>query len=623
MKDKYVMILEKSNSSLVAKKDGGKYVLEGIFAEFDVENNNKRIYREKEYTPHLEYLKKKIQTGSLLGELDHPEKFDVSLQNASHVIEHLEYVPEKRQVIGRIRLLNTFAGKNAKALIDDGVQLSISSRSAGVVKENKEVEIKRIFTYDLVADPGFPNAQMNRINEQLGFSTNDDTVAIYEIENINFDENIFSNKNDIYNSNNNNNSDNYSQSIKEKNNNDMSKYVTVDELTKYSIHIREKIEEMENLLSSKIYENADGNTQDKLNNIETKYKNLINYTNYLTNNTNKIVEYLDYLSENSNNAINHNDYIIENLNNVIKYQHYLAESLDKTITENNNILDYSNYIATKLDESIQYTEHNSYVTNDIIKHNNYLAEQLNNTIGYTEYIVSENENMIRYNNYLSENINTNNNKIDNIVEYNNYLAENINTNTTGKINNFTSINESNLDEKINKVLESVKKQKTDEPKNNFVYLQLLGEQTQKEFYLLEQNQKQKVIEAVQEIKPVTESQFVEIWNNVLDEKKIEEKYINNLFAEMPQEMKPVWESLNESEKNKILIQATEWHNLQTAYERKMFWASKKQLTKAIELQKLNENLDIESEQILSYKTGYNNLYMNSIESQLDRFNSQQ
>ena len=67
-----LMILERSGENLAINKANNEYVLEGVFAKFGVENNNHRIYEEKEYLPHLDYLKKKIQENRLLGELDHP-----------------------------------------------------------------------------------------------------------------------------------------------------------------------------------------------------------------------------------------------------------------------------------------------------------------------------------------------------------------------------------------------------------------------------------------------------------------------------------------------------------------------------------------------------------------------
>ena len=40
--------------------------------------------------------------------------------------------------------------------------LHISSRAAGTVDEAGKVKIKKFFTYDLVADPGFENAELSK-----------------------------------------------------------------------------------------------------------------------------------------------------------------------------------------------------------------------------------------------------------------------------------------------------------------------------------------------------------------------------------------------------------------------------------------------------------------------------
>src|SRR3989304_431626 len=167
--EQLVLILERSGSNLEVRKEDNDYILEGIAAIFGEENNNHRIYEEKEYLPHLEYLIEKIKQNRLVGELDHPEKFDVSLKQISHKIEKLEYVKESRQLKIRVRLLDTPTGKIAKTLVDAGVPISISSRAAGTVSENKKVKIKKIFTYDLVADPGFEKAQLERICESANY----------------------------------------------------------------------------------------------------------------------------------------------------------------------------------------------------------------------------------------------------------------------------------------------------------------------------------------------------------------------------------------------------------------------------------------------------------------------
>ena len=165
------------------RNNSEQYYLEGVFADLSgKENRNGRIYTPDEYLPHLEYLRQDIKKGdALLGELDHPEdRFEVNLKEASHQIIDLWYVPEKKQVMGKIKLLNTPNGQIAKAMIDDGVPLHISSRSAGSVDPNThKVSIQQMFTFDLVAKPGFAEAILHRVNESESSKKYSDETVNY------------------------------------------------------------------------------------------------------------------------------------------------------------------------------------------------------------------------------------------------------------------------------------------------------------------------------------------------------------------------------------------------------------------------------------------------------------
>ena len=87
MTKKNLLILERSSGNLELNKEtSGEYVLQGIFGEIDVKNKNNRIYTESEYVPQIKALQDKIKSSKLLGELDHPANFEISLKNVSHLI---------------------------------------------------------------------------------------------------------------------------------------------------------------------------------------------------------------------------------------------------------------------------------------------------------------------------------------------------------------------------------------------------------------------------------------------------------------------------------------------------------------------------------------------------------
>lgn len=185
---KELLLIEKSKFQIKPAESAGdkKYTFEGVFTEFDSENRNGRVYTKKEFQPHFNSLQKVVEAGKCLGELDHPKVFETSLKNVSHIVEKVWMDEDNNRVMGRIKLLDTTAGKEAKALVDAGVPLHISSRAAGTVTENKTVKIHKLFTYDLVDTPGFENAVMNGVNESYGFNTNESddysSFAIYEID---------------------------------------------------------------------------------------------------------------------------------------------------------------------------------------------------------------------------------------------------------------------------------------------------------------------------------------------------------------------------------------------------------------------------------------------------------
>ena len=148
-----------------------RYIFTGPFTPCDgtTKNRNERIYDESEVLPHLAYLRDMIKkNGCILGELDHPDgRFEISLKEASHKIIDLWYDPETKTVMGKLELLDTPNGKIVKALVEGGCPVFVSSRAAGTVGADSHVHIQQIFTYDIVATPGFEECELSRVNESM------------------------------------------------------------------------------------------------------------------------------------------------------------------------------------------------------------------------------------------------------------------------------------------------------------------------------------------------------------------------------------------------------------------------------------------------------------------------
>ena len=577
MDQQVLLILENSTSILESKSEGnGDVVLEGIFAQFGVVNNNERIYEENEYLPHLDYLNDKIKSRRLMGELDHPDKFDVSLQKVSHIIENLEYDKSSRCLKGKVRLLNTDAGITARRLVEAGVPLSISSRAAGVVGPDKKVKLKKIFTYDLVADPGFENAQLSLVNESFGFSAKSN-LHIYDVSEMYDSNSLFQ---DIENRKEQKNNMNMGSHLKDET-------VKVSELNEYSKLVKNEIELLEKKLSGLIKK------VNKLSSNEDTVAKVIEYTNYVAEKLNGTINYCNYLSENVDtnitvvnklkskvsDTINYSNYIAERLNLSDSYQNYLAENLDKNIS-------FSNYISEKLNENINYSNYLAENLNRAIEFGDYLAENLNDSIGYSEYLGENLDLSIKHNDYLAEAVNKTigyteyvAEQTDKAIQYSDYVVESINEKekvmkTKRKEKKASIIAGENLSEKVNHLISEAKKEKVQvlNESAKFPFLRHLSPEKRKQFVKLPVTEKEIVNEAMSKSIFFTEKDVVNIWESALAAAK-ERKNLPKWITEMPTEYAPVWESLSQENRQRIASQA-QYTKLDTPYQIRNFWATR-------------------------------------------------
>jgi hypothetical protein len=394
---KSVLIVEKNTSALTENIQtiAGKkeYIMGGPFTDFGVLNRNSRIYTAEKFLPCLEELTERMTNlGIVYGEFDHPDVFDTSLSRASHIIKSTTYVKESNRVEGKIKLLSTYWGKEARSLVDDGCPIFVSSRAAGITESDGTVSLKKLFTYDIVADPGFASAKMSSMNESCGYS-NESNFRIYEMS----DE---SKINDLFNMNKND-------------------FVTKQQLEDYSKFLITEISTTKKAAQSAIKK---GNINPE------KLEKLLEYYEELNKTNNKMVDYLDYLadkiqvvvSENiqlkstTEKLISHNDYLAENLEKSINYSEYLSENVNKNI-------EYSEYIAEKVDKNIEYSEYLAETVDKNIAYSEYIAEKVDKNIVYAEYLAENLDKNIGYAEYIAENLDKN-------IAYAEYIAENLDKN---------------------------------------------------------------------------------------------------------------------------------------------------------------------------------------------------
>ena len=156
---------------LVEEKDGKKHMyIEGTFLQGNLKNRNGRFYPtevlEKEVNRYCESF---VAKGRALGELGHPDGPTVNLDRVSHKIVDLHR--EGNNFVGKAKLLETPMGVIAKNLLDEGVQLGVSSRGMGSLRDTNEgykvvgEDFMLATAADIVADPSAPDAFVNGIME--------------------------------------------------------------------------------------------------------------------------------------------------------------------------------------------------------------------------------------------------------------------------------------------------------------------------------------------------------------------------------------------------------------------------------------------------------------------------
>lgn len=151
-------------------KDGKKknYFLKGPFLEANVKNRNGRKYMQETLEREVnDFYESKIKTHRSMGELDHPPEPTINLDRISHIITDLKM--EDNVGYGVAKILDTPMGKIAKVLVDDGVQLGMSTRGVGTLDGDMVKDDYKLITVDIVADPSAPTAFVEGVLENKNY----------------------------------------------------------------------------------------------------------------------------------------------------------------------------------------------------------------------------------------------------------------------------------------------------------------------------------------------------------------------------------------------------------------------------------------------------------------------
>ena len=171
MTKKYVlqefMNLDYSNDLLSEEeregnRQGVHLVLAGKIQAADAKNGNGRIYPRPILEREMKNYTKLVKEGRAVGELDHPDSSVIELKNASHLITEVWW--DGNDVMGKLKILDTPAGKIAKDLVKGGVQLGISSRGLGSTRQERGITMVeddfQLLCFDLVSEPSTTGAYL-------------------------------------------------------------------------------------------------------------------------------------------------------------------------------------------------------------------------------------------------------------------------------------------------------------------------------------------------------------------------------------------------------------------------------------------------------------------------------
>lgn len=157
-----------------ATESGKKnYYISGPFMAGAVKNRNGRVYPSEILEREMNrYRKEYIDTKRALGELNHPQGPQINADRVSHLITEMHR--DGDNFIGKAKVLDTPMGKIVKTFIDEGVQIGVSTRGLGSVKQTKAgiMEVQGDFhlaTVDVVTDPSGPGCFVNGIMENTEY----------------------------------------------------------------------------------------------------------------------------------------------------------------------------------------------------------------------------------------------------------------------------------------------------------------------------------------------------------------------------------------------------------------------------------------------------------------------
>jgi hypothetical protein len=173
------------NSIQESLNKGTPLFVEGPIQRANAKNQNGRIYPKNILERAIErYIAGPVNENRALGELDHADDNIIHLNNVSHNIKKIWW--DGDDVHAQIEILNTPSGRILKELFRAGINVGISSRGTGSVREmfkENAVEVQNDFeltAWDFVSNPSTQGAFMKPVglNESVNSEDNNKYLKI-------------------------------------------------------------------------------------------------------------------------------------------------------------------------------------------------------------------------------------------------------------------------------------------------------------------------------------------------------------------------------------------------------------------------------------------------------------
>lgn len=159
----------------------GAMFLSGRLQTADMKNGNGRKYPYKVLKREMDNYQNVIRDNRGIGELDHPDDSVINLKNVSHIVTEIWW--KGKDVMGKIKILDTPSGRILKDLVNSGVKIGISSRGLGSVREQLgETVVEddfQLICFDIVSEPSTPNAYLYP-KEKGSFASSNFNMRIQE-----------------------------------------------------------------------------------------------------------------------------------------------------------------------------------------------------------------------------------------------------------------------------------------------------------------------------------------------------------------------------------------------------------------------------------------------------------